>query len=374
MKNRSDFAGARRIVVKVGSSLLTDGGRGLNRAEMAEWVAQMAEFRERGIDVLLVSSGSVAEGMCRLGWQKRPKALHCLQAAASVGQMGLVQAYESNFKAHGLQTAQVLLTHEDLSDRTRYLNARSALLALLSFEVVPVINENDVVATEEIRLGDNDTLAALVSNLVEADLMIILTDQIGLFDREPTLDSGAKLIDQIDITDPSLIGMAGESHSGLGRGGMVTKIRAAALSARSGAATVIASGTDTRILSRILAGEIVGTFLVPDAEPLVARKRWLAGQLQVKGHLILDQGAIDVLRDSGKSLLPVGVVGVEGRFFRGDLVACVDVSGREIARGLVNYDAQDADKIKRQPSAKIEAVLGYVDEPEIIHRDNLIVV
>ena len=361
-----------RVVVKIGSSLLTDGGRGLSRCGMSAWVEQMAGLRKRGIDVLLVSSGSVAEGMCRLGWKSRPKALHRLQAAASVGQMGLVEAYESNFKIHGLQTAQVLLTHEDLSDRRRYLNARSTLLTLLGFGVVPVINENDAVATDEIRFGDNDTLAALVANLVEADLMIILTDQLGLFDRDPSLDAEAKLVSQIEITDPSLAGMAGASHSGYGRGGMMTKITAAALSARSGAATVIAFGSTPNVLSCIIAGDEVGTFLVPDAEPLVARKRWLAGQLQVKGHLVVDQGAVNVLQGSGRSLLPVGVIAVKGSFSRGELVACVDANGREIARGLVNYGAQDADKIKRHPSGSIESILGYVDEPEIIHRDNLI--
>jgi len=374
MKRRSDFSSVHRVVVKIGSSLLTDGGRGLSRCAMSTWVEQMAGLRKRGIEVLLVSSGSVAEGMCRLGWKSRPKALHRLQAAASVGQMGLVEAYESNFKTHGLQTAQVLLTHEDLSDRRRYLNARSALLTLLGFGVVPVINENDTVATDEIRFGDNDTLAALVANLVEADLMIILTDQLGLFDRDPSFDADAKLVSQIEITDPSLVGMAGGSLSGFGRGGMMTKITAAALSARSGAATVIASGSTPNVLSSIIAGDEVGSFLVPDAEPLVARKRWLAGQLQVKGKLVVDQGAVNVLQDSGRSLLPVGVVGVEGCFSRGELVACVDVDGREIARGLANYGAQDAAKIKRHPSGAIESILGYVDEPEIIHRDNLILI
>ena len=374
MKNRADFSNTRRLIVKIGSSLLTDSGSGLNQSCIAAWVSQMAAFRKRGIGVLLVSSGSVAEGMCRLGWPKRPQALHKLQAAASVGQMGLVQTYESNFQRHQLHTAQVLLTHEDLSDRKRYLNARSALLTLLNLGVIPVINENDAVATDEIRLGDNDTLAALVSNLVEAELMIILTDQNGLFDRDPAIDSAASLIHQKDITDPSLIDMAGESHSGLGRGGMITKVRAAALAARSGTATVIASGVADSVMTRILAGELVGTFLVPDAEPMDARKRWLAGQLQVKGRLILDLGAVDVLKRSGRSLLPVGVVGVSGGFRRGELVACFDTNGREIARGLVNYDAEEARKIKQKPSSMIEGLLGYVDQPELIHRDNLILV
>lgn len=374
MKTRTEFARARRVVVKIGSSLLTDGGRGLCRNNMLAWVEQMSGLHKRGIEVLLVSSGSVAEGMCRLGWGARPKELHRLQAAASIGQMGLIEAYESNFKVHGLQTAQVLLTHDDLSDRRRYLNARSALLTLLDLDVVPVVNENDAVATDEIRFGDNDTLAALVANLVEADLVIILTDQLGLFDRDPSLDTGAELVSQIEITDPSLSGMAGKSQSGLGRGGMMTKIKAAALSARSGAATVIASGVENEILSRIIAGDKVGTFLVPDTEPLVARKRWLAGQLQVKGSLVVDHGAVRVLQGSGRSLLPVGVTAVNGGFSRGELVACVDADGVEVARGLVNYGAEEADKIKSHTSSEIESILGYVDEPELIHRDNLILV
>jgi len=332
----------------------------------------MAEFRSRGLEVVLVSSGSVAEGMCRLGWHTRPQAVHQLQAAASVGQMGLVQAYESNFQCHGLHTAQVLLTHEDLSDRRRYLNARSTLLTLLEYKVVPVINENDVVATEEIQFGDNDTLAALVANLIEADLMIILTDQQGLYEADPVLRPDARFIDQIDISDSRLGEMAGISHSGLGRGGMVTKVRAASLAARSGAATVIASGQDNRVLARIVAGELVGTFLVPDVEPLQARKQWLAGQLQVRGVLVLDTGAVRVLSVSGKSLLPVGVVDVKGDFSRGELVACMDGNGREIARGLVNYAAEEAKKIKQYPSSQIEEILGYMGEVELIHRDNLI--
>jgi len=324
--------------------------------------------------VLLVSSGSVAEGMCRLGWRKRPQALHQLQAAAAVGQMGLIQAYESHFQRHGLHTAQVLLTHEDLSERKRYLNARSTLRTLLELKVVPVINENDTVATEEIRFGDNDTLAALVANLVEADLLVVLTDQAGLFEKDPRLEPTAALVTWMNSNDPRLAGMAGESRSGLGRGGMLTKIRAAKLAARSGTPTVIAAGAESDVLTRIHKGDEVGTLLVPDMAPLVARKRWLAGQLQVKGRLILDNGAVRVLTDSGKSLLPIGVTAVEGRFQRGELVACVDTEGREIARGLANYSAAEAERIKRRPSSMIESVLGYIDEPELIHRDNLVLV
>ncbi|MGH8559635.1 MAG: glutamate 5-kinase [Methylococcales bacterium] len=374
MKSRSDFCQCKRLVVKIGSSLLTDSGRGLNNPAIGAWVRQIANIRKQGIGILLVSSGSVAEGMCRLGWNVRPKALHELQAAASVGQMGLVQAYESHFQGHGLRTAQVLLTHEDLSSRKRYLNARGTLLKLLEYEVVPVINENDTVATEEIQFGDNDTLAALVANLVEAELMIILTDQAGLFDQDPGLNPDARLIEQIQITDSRLRRMAGGSRGGLGRGGMISKVNAAAVAARSGAATLIASGMESDVLTRILSAHPVGTFLIPDSEPLDARKRWLAGQLQVKGRLVIDAGAVAVLRTSGKSLLPVGVVAVKGKFSRGDLVACFNESGDEVARGLVNYAADEAEKIKGQSSSRIEHLLGYIGEAELVHRNNLVLV
>lgn len=372
METRAEFAATRRIIVKIGSALLTGGGRGLDSARIAEWVAQIAEIRRQGRGVVLVSSGSVAEGMCRLGWKTRPHALHELQAAASVGQMGLVQTYESLFQKHGLQTAQVLLTHDDLSNRQRYLNARSTLLTLLGLGVVPVINENDTVATDEIRFGDNDTLAALVANLLDADLLVILTDQSGLFDRDPTLDPGAKLVSQASINDPGLGGMVGESRSGLGRGGMITKLRAARLASRSGAATIIASGREPAVLLRVVQGEELGSFLVPDVSPLLARKRWLAGQLKPKGRLHLDDGAVRVLRESGRSLLPIGVTAVAGEFSRGDLVACFDGEGVEVARGLVNYGAEETRRIMRQPSSRIEQILGYLDEPELIHRDNLV--
>lgn len=374
MKSRAEFAQSERIIVKIGSSLLTGGGRGLDQTAIAAWVQQIAELRRRGQEVVLVSSGSVAEGMSRLGWSSRPQTLHELQAAAAVGQMGLIQLYESLFKLHGFHAAQVLLTHEDLSDRQRYLNARSTLLTLLKLGVVPIINENDTVATEEIRFGDNDTLGALVANLVEADLLVILTDQNGLYDADPGLKPDAKLIGQVSINEPGLLVMAGGSRSGLGRGGMSTKVSAAKLAGRSGAATVIAPGAASAVLTRLLDGENIGTFLVPDVEPLLARKRWLAGRLQIKGTLILDEGAVKVLRDAGKSLLPIGVIAVEGEFQRGDLVSCRDTHSREIARGLVNYGADEARLILRQPSNRIAELLGYVDEPELIHRDNLVLV
>lgn len=374
MKNRADFADAERIIVKIGSSLLTGGGRGLDQKAIAGWVAQIAELRRRGKDVVLVSSGSVAEGMSRLGWSSRPQTLHELQAAAAVGQMGLIQLYESLFKQHGYHAAQVLLTHEDLSDRQRYLNARSTLLTLLQLGVVPVINENDTVATEEIRFGDNDTLGALVANLVEADLLVILTDQNGLYDADPSLKPDAQLISQAGINEPGLLEMAGGSRSGLGRGGMATKVRAAKLAGRSGAATVIAPGAAPEVLTQVIDGTQIGTFLVPDMEPLLARKRWLVGRLQVKGTLTLDDGAAKVLLEAGRSLLPIGVVAVEGQFVRGDLVACRSGEGQEIARGLANYSADEARQILRQPSQRIAEILGYVDEPELIHRDNLVLI
>ncbi|MGR9114153.1 MAG: glutamate 5-kinase [Gammaproteobacteria bacterium] len=372
--SRTDFAKAKRIVVKIGSSLLTAGGRGLNQEAIAEWVAQMAGLRARGVEVILVSSGSVAEGMARLGIKVRPKTLHELQAAASVGQMGLVRIFENYFQTHGLHAAQVLLTHDDLSNRQRYLNARSTLLTLLGFGVVPVINENDAVATEEIRFGDNDTLAALVANLVEAELLVILTDQQGLFTCDPSVNRDARLVSEVPAHDPCLDEMAGESRSGLGRGGMYTKIRAARLASRSGAATVIAAGVAQNVIAKVVAGEDVGTYLVPGIEPLVARKRWLAGQLQVKGRLVLDDGAVRMLREAGKSLLAVGVKSVAGGFERGELVSCVSETGREVARGLINYGADEARKIAGRSSLEFESILGYADDAELIHRDNMVLI
>lgn len=372
--SRTDFAKAKRIVVKIGSSLLTDGGRGLNKAAISAWVEQMARLRRQGVEVILVSSGSVAEGMVRLGIKVRPKTLHELQAAASVGQMGLVRIFENNFQSHGLHAAQVLLTHDDLSNRQRYLNARSTLLTLLKFGVVPVINENDAVATEEIRFGDNDTLAALVANLVEAELLIILTDQQGLFTSDPSVNADARLVSEIPVDDAGLDEMAGESRSGLGRGGMYTKVRAARLASRSGAATVIAPGVSENVIAEVVAGASVGTYLVPGIEPLVARKRWLAGQLQVKGRLVLDDGAVRMLKGAGKSLLAVGVKSVVGGFERGELVSCVSENGREVARGLINYGADDARKIAGRASSEFEGILGYADDAELIHRDNMVLI
>lgn len=374
MSHRQQLAQTHRWVIKIGSALLTDDGRGLDGLAISAWVEQMVALRARGVELVLVSSGAVAEGMKRLGWARRPRAMHELQAAAAVGQMGLVQAYESRFHTHAIHTAQVLLTHDDLSNRKRYLNARSTLRTLLQLGVLPVINENDTVATDEIRVGDNDTLAALVANLVEADVLVILTDQAGLFERDPRRYPDAPLIAEAAAGDVRLEAMAGAEGSALGRGGMLTKVRAAARAARSGAATVIASGREPLVLERIAQGEALGTLLVPGQNPMAARKQWLAGHLQLRGRLLLDAGAAKVLRELGRSLLAVGVVGVEGDFMRGEMVACIGPDGKEIARGLVNYSASESRKIMRQPSDKIEELLGYVDETELIHRDNLILV
>ena len=372
MSKQLNTSDCKRWVIKIGSALLTDNGRGLAVGAIDGWVEQMVALRKEGRELLLVSSGAVAEGMTRLGWTRRPHALHELQAAAAVGQMGLIQAYESRFQRYGLHTAQVLLTHDDLADRQRYLNARSTLRTLLRLGVVPVVNENDTVATEEIRFGDNDTLAALVANLVEADLLVLLTDQIGMYDGDPRRNAQATLVTEARAGDAALDAMAGDTGGALGRGGMLTKVRAAARAARSGTLTVIASGKEEKILQRLATGEALGTRLFPASVPLAARKQWLAGQLQVRGHLTLDAGAISVLRAAGRSLLPVGVTRVGGDFERGDLVVCHAPGGEEAARGLVNYSAEESRRIIGHPSHRIEDILGYVDEPELIHRDNLV--
>lgn len=372
MISRDDIRNTRRWVVKIGSALLTRDGRGFDRTVLAPWADQVIGFLRNGGELVLVSSGAVAEGMARMGWTRRSKSLHELQAAAAIGQMGLIQAYEACFQKRGIHAAQILLTREDLAHRGRYLNARSTLLSLLRLRVVPVVNENDTVATDELRFGDNDTLAALVANLIEAELLILLTDQKGLFDRDPRFAPDAELIPETRVDNPYLDTVAGGSVSGFGRGGMVTKIRAARLAARSGTATVIAPGKGSEVLQRIGAGERVGTLLTPVQGPQAARKRWLAGQLQVRGRLTLDAGAVQALQGQGKSLLAVGVMEVQGAFHRGEVVACVDGQGHEIARGLVNYDALESDRIKGQPSARFEAILGYLDDEELIHRDNLV--
>ncbi len=368
----SPLATAETIVIKVGSSLVTREASGLDLEAIARLAAQIAGLRKLGRRCVLVSSGAIAAGVQRLGWTSRPHAMHELQAAAAVGQMGLAQCYESCFREHGLATAQVLLTHADLADRQRYLNARSTLRTLLGLGVIPVINENDTVVTDEIRVGDNDTLGALVANLIEADALVILTDQDGLYDSDPRKNPSAKLLKEKEATDPTLEGMAGGTGSDLARGGMLTKVQAARRPARSGAHTVIAAGAEPDVLARLARGESVGTLLRAGTAPIAARKQWLADHVNVAGRLALDAGAAQALTRGGKSLLPVGVTGVSGEFERGAVVACVDPQGREIARGLVNYSSQEARKIARRASGEIESILGYVDEPELIHRDNLV--
>ena len=370
--SRSVVAAARRLVIKLGSTLVTNDGRGIDHAAVARWAGEIAELRRAGREVVLVSSGAIAEGMLRLGWTTRPVAIHELQAAAAVGQMGLVQAYEAAFKGFGLHTAQVLLTHEDLADRRRYLNARSTLLTLLRLGVIPVINENDTVTTDEIRLGDNDTLGALVANLIEADVLILLTDRSGLFSADPRDNPAATLLSRARAGDPVLETMAGGAGT-LGRGGMLTKVQAAKRAARSGAATVIAGGREEGVLTRLAAGEMLGTEIVAEAMTLAARKQWLADHLRLAGRLTLDAGAVRALSREGKSLLPIGVTACDGQFERGELVGCFGPDGRELARGLINYSAAETVRILGKPSAQIEAILGYVDEPELIHRDNLVV-
>ena len=367
------IANARRLVVKVGSTLVTNHGQGLDGDAIAGWAAQVAQLRESGREVALVSSGAIAEGMQRLGWKRRPQAMHELQAAAAVGQMGLAQVYESGFRTHGLHTAQVLLTHADLADRQRYLNARSTLLTLLHLGVVPVINENDTVVTDEIRLGDNDTLGALVTNLIEADALVILTDQTGLYTTDPRRNAGAELVQVGRAGDPALEDMAGGTGSAIAKGGMLTKVLAAKRAARSGAHTVIASGHEPEVLVRLMAGERIGTLLQASTTPLQARKQWLADHLQVAGSIEIDEGAARALTSDGKSLLPIGVKAVRGEYERGAVVACVVADGREVARGLVNYSAQETRRIAGRPSSQIEAILGYIDGPELIHRDNLVI-
>ncbi|ENO89803.1 glutamate 5-kinase [Thauera linaloolentis] len=368
---RTKIRNARRLVVKVGSALVTNNGAGLDKEALDGWARQIAVLRAEGREVALVSSGAIAAGMQRLGWLRRPHEMSRLQAAAAVGQMGLVEAYEKAFSRHGLQTAQILLTHEDLSDRTRYLNARSTLTTLLELGVVPIINENDTVVTDEIKFGDNDTLGALVANLIEADALIILTDQQGLYTADPRRDPTATLIAEGRAEDRRFEAMAGGAGSGISKGGMITKIRAAQRAARSGAHTCIASGRERDPLLRLSAGEAIGSLLYASSSPLQARKQWLADHLQLAGDLIIDDGAVLALK-SGCSLLPVGVAEVRGDFARGAAVACRTTAGEEVARGLVNYSAAECRRIARKPTAEIERLLGYVDEPELIHRDNMV--
>ncbi len=371
------LAHAQRIIVKVGSSLVTNDGRGLDHGALQNWAQQIATLRSQGKQVVLVSSGAIAQGMQRLGWSKRPTHIAELQAAAAVGQVGLVQAYEAAFTAHHIATAQILLTHADLADRERYLNARSTLLTLLELGVVPIINENDTVVTDEIKVGDNDTLGALVANLIEADALVILTDQVGLYSADPRKDASATFINHAVAGDTALEAMAGGAGSSLGKGGMITKILAAKRAAHSGAHTIIANGREPNVLPRLAAGEAIGTHLKAVGDKLSARKQWMADHLQLRGSVVLDAGACKALQQDGKSLLPIGVLSVEGEFSRGDVVACMSESmngeaGAHLARGIVNYSAAEARLIARKASSEIEAVLGYVAEPELMHRDNMV--
>ena len=368
----SVLLGARRIVVKVGSSLVTNEGRGVDAEAIGNWARQLAALAHQGREVVMVSSGAIAEGMKRLGWTTRPKELHELQAAAAVGQMGLVQMYETHLSAHGMASAQVLLTHADLADRERYLNARSTLLTLLALKVIPVINENDTVVNDEIRFGDNDTLGALVANLVDADAYVILTDQRGLYSADPRKDAQARFIGEATAGDAALEAMAGGAGSSIGRGGMLTKILAAKRAAGSGTSTVIAWGRETDVLLRLAAGEAIGTALHASTPKLAARKQWMVDHLQLRGAVRVDAGAVAKLRDEGKSLLPIGVHDVQGEFVRGDVIAVQTLAGAEIARGLANYSSAEARLIARKPSAQIEALLGYANEPELVHRTNLV--
>lgn len=363
---------ANVIVVKVGSSLVTSDGEGLDQQAIAAWAKQIATLHSQGKKVLLVSSGAVAEGMQRLGWKTRPVAVNDLQAAAAVGQMGMVQMYETSFMQHQLHTAQILLTHDDLSNRKRYLNARSTLRRLLAVNVIPIINENDTVVTDEIRFGDNDTLAALVANLVEADGLVILTDQQGLYSADPRQDENARFIHHGIAGDHALEAMAGGSGTSVGTGGMLTKMMAAKRAARSGAHTVIASGREQDVLLKLVAGELIGTHLAATEIKMNARKQWLADHLQIQGAVTLDAGAVNMLTAEAKSLLPIGVLAVTGEFERGALVRCLDETGNEIARGLVNYSAKEVQRIMGKPSTEIEKQLGYVDADELMHCDNMV--
>ena len=372
LENTTILQDARRIVVKVGSSLVTNEGRGLDEQAIGEWCRQLSALVREGRELIMVSSGAIAEGMKRLGWQQRPHALNELQAAAAVGQMGLAQMYETQLRQNGLGSAQVLLTHADLADRERYLNARSTLLTLLSHGVLPVINENDTVVNDEIKFGDNDTLGALVANLVEADALIILTDQKGLYSADPRVDPAATFVHTARAGDAQLEAMAGGAGSSIGKGGMITKILAAKRAAGSGASTVIAWGRERDVLLRLAKGEAIGTLLVAPTQKQQARKQWMADHLQLRGSITVDKGAVDKVRKEGKSLLPIGMTAVEGEFSRGEVIAILDPQGVEIARGLANYASAEARLICRKPSGEIEASLGYIAEPEMVHRDNLV--
>lgn len=362
----------QRWIIKIGSSLVTNDGTGLDDVAIARWASQIAQLCALGKEVILVSSGAIAEGMLRLGFNQRPTDVHELQACAAVGQMGLAQVYEISFAAHQLRTAQILLTHADLADRARYLNARSTLLTLLRMGVIPIINENDTVVTDEIKFGDNDTLAALVANLIEADVLVILTDQAGLYTGDPRQQPSAQLVQVAKAGDLALEAMAGGAGTKIGRGGMITKILAAKRAATSGVHTVIACGKEPRVLERLAVGEMIGTLLVAEAVPRVARKQWMVDHLRTSGSVVLDAGAVQKIKHEGKSLLPIGVVSVMGKFSRGAVITCVDEMGAEVARGLSHYSSSETRRIMRHSSSEIADILGFMEGPELIHRDNLV--
>jgi glutamate 5-kinase len=372
-KERETIKSTKRWVIKIGSALITDNGCGLKHDNLDNWVNQISTLRERGIDIVIVSSGAVAEGLTRLNWKNRPNIIHKLQAAAAVGQMGLIQAYETCFQKYNKQTAQVLLTHDDISNRTRYLNARTSLNTLLQLGVVPIVNENDTVATDEIRFGDNDTLAGLVANLIDAELLVLLTDQNGLYTSDPRKDSSAELIEQAKADDESLEKYAGDS-SNYGRGGMLTKLKAASIASKSNTQTIIASGNESSILLKIANSEKVGTLLTTSEDTLQAKKQWLANQAYLKGSVTIDSGAVTAIIKSGKSLLPIGVKSITGEFKRGEIISCIDLDGKEIARGLSNYDSKQATSIMGKSSEEIGELLDCKDEDELIHRDNMILI
>ncbi len=360
----------KRIVVKIGSSLLTANGQGLDLEAISHWAKQIVDLHHAGHEMILVTSGAVAEGMVRMKLPHRPTDLPSLQACAAIGQMGLIQTWSSVLDRHHIKTAQVLLTHDDLTDRRRYLNSCDALQQLIDWHVIPVINENDTVSTDEIRFGDNDTLAAMVAGQVHADLLIILTDQQGMFDADPRSNPEAKLLSTVRALDETLFEMAGGSGT-LGTGGMLTKVRAARLAAKSGCPTLIASGESDRVLARLMAGELLGTLFITDDDRMTAHQQWLAAHLQTAGRLVIDDGAVNAIKTQHRSLLPVGVKAIEGHFDRGDVVECVDRQGKRIAVGRVNFSSRSAELVKGLASDKVYQVLGEARSLEMIHRNHM---
>ena len=365
-----------RLVVKIGTSVITNNKNAVCERMISVLASQIATLQKEGFKVIIVSSGAIAAGVHRMGWKQKPKKISHLQAAAAVGQVSLVETYEKEFKKNGLTTAQVLITGEDFSSRKRYLNSRATFETLLNENILVIVNENDTVSTDEIKVGDNDTLAASIATAIQADLFVILTDQKGLFTENPTSSSQADLIRSIDVDDDILSKVASKSHSEFGTGGMETKIKAARIVARLGIDTIIASGFEIDILLKIKSKNFVGTTILSGKKnkAISARKQWMLNHIKAKGKLYLDSGAITALVQYNKSLLPVGIVKIDGRFDRGDLVVCMTEKGVEVARGLINYSSLEAEKISGLLSEQIEKELGYMEEPEVIHKDNLILI